>query len=568
MNRKAINRGFPLRLTYCFLTFLLLNLITGCAYYFKVETKTRLTPEDIRWEDFNKKYFILHSGESAMHLSAPEIKENRISGNLSVLPKTRLQYEHTDPLRSNKYKRTEINQVLDQVHLYLQKSLVSALKNGDNINLDFSAIQKMEIYKKDKSRTTTSWVVPITVGIVGGAAVVGIIAAATKSSCPLVYVKKDSSYAFSGEIFGGAIYSSLERHDYLPLPGFEPSDGRYELKITNGLPEIQYINLAELWIVSHPENLKVLPDRKGVIRTIGRPEAPAEAVSLAGSDVLPLIKMNDRSCFQFNEEPAITGDTCAFNTVFLTFAVPENADTGKLVVNAGNSMWSDYSFGELTKLFGNRYEEFIKWQGKRPPDKTIQWRMDQRFALMVYVETSTGWRFIDYFDLIGPLGARDMVMPVGLAGALFTTKSGGERSVRIKLESGFKFWDLDYAAMDFSKDLPCRVDVVQPASAITEKGIDVKQQLSKNDTKYYIQEKIGEEGLIVYQETQEVRGMQKSVFLHTKGYYTHVRNYPNPPDKEQLNSFLIPGRFSRFSFDNYSLFTKNKMVLVSEPNVP
>ena len=89
MNRKAINRGFPLRLTYCFLTFLLLNLITGCAYYFKVETKTRLTPEDIRWEDFNKKYFILHSGESAMHLSAPEIKENRISGNLSVLPKTR-----------------------------------------------------------------------------------------------------------------------------------------------------------------------------------------------------------------------------------------------------------------------------------------------------------------------------------------------------------------------------------------------------------------------------------------------------------------------------------------------
>jgi hypothetical protein len=231
-------------------------------------------------------------------------------------------------------------------------------------------------------------------------------------------------------------------------------------------------------------------------------------------------------------------------------------------------MWGDYAFGELTRLFGNRYEEFVSWQGKRSPEKTLQWQKEQRYPLMVYLETAAGWQFVDNFDLIGPLGARDMVMPVCLSGALITSTMDGSRMVRIKLESGFKFWDLDYAAMDFSEDRTCQVAYVQPFSAITETGKDVTQLLSQNDKKYYIQKKTGEEGLIVYEDSPAITGMKKSVFLHTKGYYTHVRNYPNPPDKKQLQTFLVPGRFSKFSFNNYTEFINKKMVFVSDPRLP
>jgi hypothetical protein len=314
--------------------------------------------------------------------------------------------------------------------------------------------------------------------------------------------------------------------------------------------------------------VKVLPDRQGMIHSIANPKPPIEALTSAKSNILPLIKIKDQSCFQFDEEPLLTGDTCAFNSILLLFPLPGNSDTGKLIIYAGNSMWGDYSFGELTKLFGNRYEEFIKWQGKRPPEKTLQWQKDQRYPLMVYLETASGWQFIDYFDLIGPLGARDMIMQVDLSKAQFTETPDNGKTVRIKLESGFKFWDLDYVAMDFTRDTMFTVDYVQPASAITETGKDVTQLILKNDTKYYIQEKIGEEGLLVYQDSPEIYGLKKSVFLHTKGYYTHVRNYPNPPDKEQLKTFLIPGRFSKFSYDNYTEFRKNKMVFVSVPEVP
>jgi hypothetical protein len=545
-----------------------LHFLTGCSYYFKVETKTRVTAEDIRWADFDHKYMILHHGATALNLSKPEITDNMVSGNLSMLPNSRLQYKSTDPGRANRYKKVDIDLIMDQVHVYLQDSILSEIQNGDNIKFDVSAIGKMETYQKAKGRTTASWVIPAIGGTVLAAAGVVIIVALTKSSCPLVYIKQDSSFTFSGEIFGGAIYSSLERHDYLPLPGFEPTKNRYELKITNGLPEIQYINLAELWIVSHPQDVKVLPDRWGMVHTIRKPELPDEALSSAKSDILPRISMKDRTCFQFDEAPALTGDTSAFNTAVLTFTVPAGADTGKLVISAGNSMWGDYVFGELTKLFGNRYEEFIRWQGKRSPEKTLQWQKDQHYPLMVWLETGTGWKFVDYFDLIGPLGARDMVMPVGLSEALFTKTPDNGRSVRIKLESGFKFWDLDYAAMDFSGDTLITVDRVQPASAINETGQDVMQMLSKNDNRYYIQEKTGEEGLIIYKDSPEIPGMKKSLFLHTKGYYTHVRNYPNPPDKKQLQTMLVPGKFSRFSADKYAEFMEKKMVFVSDPRLP
>jgi len=552
-----------------FLILIFLGTFQGCMYYYKVQTVPRVYPQNIKTCDSLNKFLILHQGESAWHLSNPGVTDSMLSGTLALLPGNCQQFRTNHTKGTNRYRRDDRILVLNQVHLYLQDSVIPEFKTFDSVKIAFSAFSRAVIYKKAKGRTTASWVVPTVVGGLGVALVVTTtVAVATKSSCPLVYIKRDSSFTFTGEIFGGAIYSSLERHDYLPLPGFESSKNRYELKITNGLPEIQYINLAELMVVNHPKDLIVLPDRQGVIHTIAKPKGPTEALSSSKNDILPLINYKDRNCFQFDEASFLTGDTCAFNTAILTFSVPEHADTGKLVISAGNSMWGDYAFGELTKLFGNRYEEFINWQGKRSPEKTLQWQKDQRYPLMVYLETTSGWKFINYFDLIGPLGARDMVLPVDLSRAKFTETTDSGKSFRIKLESGFKFWDLDYAAMDFSKDTMFTVNFIQPSSAITETGRDVALLLSKNDDKYYVQEKIGEEGLIVYHNSLDIPGMKKSCFLHTKGYYTHVRNYPDPPDKKQLHTFLIPGRFSRFSYDKYGEFMKDKMVFVSDPKLP
>jgi hypothetical protein len=294
-----------------FLALIFLGPFQGCRYYYKVQTVNKVTPQEIRKYDSLNKYLILHQGDSAWHLERLAIHDTSVTGEIAVLPDYRYMFLNTNPKGGNRYRSTKKyneDYVLEEVHLYVTDKLVPNLHSGDNIILDCSAIRKAEVYKKASGRTTASWVIPAVVPIliIGG---VILIAALSKSSCPLIYIKKDNNFDFAGEIFGGAVYSSLERHDYLPLPGFKPSKNQYKLIISNGLPEIQYINLAELWIVKHPGNMTVLPDRHGIVHSIARPEVPIQAKSLANSDILPLLNKKDRSCFLFDEEPSQTGDS-------------------------------------------------------------------------------------------------------------------------------------------------------------------------------------------------------------------------------------------------------------------
>jgi hypothetical protein len=554
--------SLPLLLVVC----LSLFIFNGC-YYYKVNTKTGLTPADLRWADFNKKYLILHQGNLAWHLNKPVITDDSVSGSVFALPGSRLQYQTTNSNGINRYKRKFRDVILDQAHLYVRDSLSPDFITGHNTALSFSTINKMEVYQKAKGATTASWVIPLTVGSLATAvALVGVIAALT--SCPLVYVMNDRELTFTGEIFGGAVYSSLERHDYLPLPAIKPSGNRYTLKIANKLEEVQHINLAELWIVNHPEDVMVLADRSGAVHSVSYLRQPLEAFSTAKRDLLPLVSNKDSHCFLFDEEPSLTSDTNAFNSVVMTFPAPGSSDTGKLVIKAGNSLWGDYTYGEFIKLFGNKYDRWIKSQKRVPAEKNTQWKLDQRFVLLVYLETDNGWEFVDYFDLIGSLGEREMIMPVALDKAHFSKNSLNDRVIRIKLVSGFKFWELDYAAMDFSENSPVTVDCIQPIEATTESGKDVGQLISKNDNDYYVQKNTGDEGLVVYLDTPAIPGMKKTVFLHARGYYKHVRDYQGPPDITQLLTFGNPGRLSKFSFTNFQEFTKAKAVLVTDPVLP
>jgi hypothetical protein len=380
--------------------------------------------------------------------------------------------------------------------------------------------------------------------------IIVIIALATKSSCPYVYTYNGDSYSFAGEIYSGAIYSSLERNDYLPLPGFEPYLDNYTVKIANQLPEIQYINQAELWVVNHPENTAVLADKHGVVHTLNSLQAPVKAISAGGTDLAVLLSEKDHQLFFFNEEPSVTGDTSAINGVELTFDVPPGQETGKLVLNAKNSFWGDHIFGEFTKYFGNRYGAWIKKQGKLPPDKQIQWKKDQAFPLMVYLETADGWQFVDYYDMAGPLAFREMVMPVDLIDGL-KNDSDSISQVRIKIETGFLFWELDYAAMDFTNNTSTDILKIDPSSATSESGKDVKESIAGDDSEYYVQPKTGNEVVLDFKCPPEKQDMKKSVIFHTKGYYTHVRDYNGPLDMEQIQAFRRPGKLSEFSLERF-----------------
>ncbi|MCU0370194.1 MAG: hypothetical protein MUC31_02165 [Bacteroidales bacterium] len=545
-----------MRVDKCIMSFLLisvfLNLTTGC-YYYKVNTKTDLIPEDIRWEDFNGKYLIIHHGDSAWQMNRISIDSSSLHCSISALPDNHKMYLKTNPEKSNQYTKSvpgSEGDVLDEVHIYTSGPVSI---NDTSLSADFSTLDRMEIYLPDKKKTGNSVAVPILI-VLGAAAVVFcivvIIALATKSSCPYVYTYDGGSYRFAGEIYSGAIYASLERNDYLPLPGFEPYQDNYTVKIANQLPEIQYINEAELWIVNHPGNTSVLADKNGVVHTLTTLQAPVKAISSGGTDLEMLLSEIDQQLFFFNEEPAVTGDTSAKNSVLLTFDVPPGQDIGKLVVNAKNSFWGDYIFGEFTKYFGKRYGTWVKKQGKLPAEKPIQWKKNQALPLMVYLETGDGWQFVDYFDMAGPLAFREMVMPVDLTDGLKKDYDSISQ-VRIKIETGFIFWELDYAAMDFSSETYTDILILDPFSATSESGKDVKKAITADDGDYYVQRKTGNEVVMDFKCPPERQDAERSLILHTKGYYTHVRNYSGPPDMEQIQAFRRPGKLSEFSLERY-----------------
>jgi hypothetical protein len=547
------------------LLLLTLVVMTGCHNYYKIQTYSKVTPELMKSFQQEGKVVLLLQGDSLWLLGKITCSDQSLSGKLQEVGNRRMDF-YGKP-RSYTYKRDNPDQtfIFNDVRLFLG-TWEMKLRTDDSITLAWPAITGAEICVPDKAKTTASYLVPgigIPVLVIGGSI---LLVAAT--SCPLVYTMNGEQAAFTGEIFGGAVYSSLERDDYLPLPSLQADQGKLSLRIANKLQEIQYINFADLWIIQHPANLSVLPGKDGRIHSFATPQTPIEARTLANADVTGLVREKDQSEFMFDEPPSATGDSNAFNSLCLRFSIPAGVDTGKLVIRAGNSLWGDFTYSEFIQLFGNKYDNWIRKQSKLPPDANIAWLKDQKFALMVYVDTGNGWKYVDYFNMVGPLGDRDMIMQIPLAKEGKGGDSVKNREVMVKLESGYYFWELDYAGLDCTSDAACIVHRQHPVSALSESGEDLVPMVSGIDHAYYVQDQMGDAGTFVFDDVPAPPGMANSMFLCARGYYNHVRDFRNRPEKYELRTFAKTGRFSCFSWELHKEFQKQNCFLAIDPNIP
>jgi hypothetical protein len=357
-----------------------------------------------------------------------------------------------------------------------------------------------------------------------------------------VYAYQGDGYGFVGETYGGSIFAPLERDDYMPLPPLKPVNGRYLVRISNELKERQYTNVAQLWAVEHPDSVLVLPDSTGRMRTVVHPRTPLKAVSATGQSFLQQLAVRDSASYLFHED--LPGNE--LNHLELTFAKPVGVAEGKLVLRAQNSLWLDYLFGEFTKKFGSLYNRWSAKQRTESPEKLKQWQWDQGIPLAVYLQTPTGWQPAGSLPSVGPLAARDLVVPVDFR------LVAGQKEVKLKISGGFMFWELDYAAMDFSPDVPAHAEEYSLQAALTEKGEEMAGRLRQADTRYLEQDKPGTSVELSFEApAPQTPGMARTFFLRTRGYYEHVREYDGLPDMAELYTFRRPGRFIEFSREKY-----------------
>lgn len=531
------------------LLFAFFNTLVSC-YYFRVKTQP-LNLESISRINQERKYIILHNDKEIYHLKDIYINETtkEISGNLEAVDSRHYEFKARYP--NNEAPRYKPNKSNPTIEAHIRASNLN-LSEFPKVTVPLGSINRIDVYDEAMGKSIFSFV-GFTLGVIVSLIVVLVaIVALTKSSCPFVYVFDGENFNFAGELYPGAIYSAIERDDYLPLPQLKAINGKYRIQISNELKEKQYTDLAEILVAEHPANTKVILDKYGEPCLLEAPESPYQALSSNNMDCRQSLLEADSNYYLFNEEQ----ETCS---IYLSFKKKKENKSGKLILKAKNSYWLDYIYGKFNEQFGSRFNEFQKRTNQLPARRIKDWTLEQDIPLKVYLKTENNWKLVDYFELVGPLSSRELVMQVDLS-------SIQGDSIQLKLECGYMFWEVDYAAMDFNENQSVSLSKHSPIVAIDEKENDVKHLLSKQDKKYLVQPEIGNRVLLEYSPAPARPGFQTSIFLHSRGYYEYIRDYKGEPDLKRLKSFKKKGALPAFSKQLYTeLLNSNSLFVNASP---
>ncbi|MEO7443949.1 MAG: hypothetical protein ABIT96_08220 [Ferruginibacter sp.] len=531
-----------------FLLFCLFLFISACSNFYKATTAPSQTTDassaSITNLQMNNRYFILRNGEKSYRMKNLHVSDDKrfVSCTLDTVQDNHLVYIDNGRTKDRKYnKSVEGNEeaVLNEVHLFMNPDTTTSY---GSYTLDLTKLSKIEIIEKDAKRTSSNHVITA-IGVTAGVLLLAVIViAATKSSCPFVSAYDGKEFSLQGEIYGGAIYPQLARHDYLPLRMQPMNDGSLQLKITNELKERQYTDIADLWVITHDKNMEVLADENGNLYSISKPVAPIKVLLNNKTDLTStLASAGDGTMIIMDDTATIN----AGNEVYMKFNKPTNAAQGKLMLNLKNSYFLDLLYGEIAKGFGKYYNTYVVQQRSKPVNELMKWTKEQQIPLVVSVKTATGWKQVADITTIGPLATRSIIVPIELP-------ANTEPFTEIRLSSGFMFWEIDQAAMEYSTEQNFTVEKLKVVSAIDEAGINVTDRLQKEDGIYLSQPKIGSSATLVYNPSNLTDDNKtRSYILHAKGYYEHVRSYNTKPDVAFLKQFKKSNAFPLYGLSVY-----------------
>jgi hypothetical protein len=530
--------------SYLIVVLVVFLLNAACHTYYKA-TPARITEVAKNIDSLQKinRYFILRNGNAAYSIINPTLSEDKkfLRCRLDIIPPSHHLHLMNGYKGKMQYRRSTVEglNVLSEVHFYTPFD-TSARQGTYSLPLD--RVQRIEIIEHDRKRTTSSYVIGAVGYTLGAAVIVSVIALALKSSCPFVSAYDGKEFSLQGEIYGGSIYPQLARHDYMPLKMSPKPGGTLQVKISNELHERQYTDMANLWVITHDKKIKVLPDEQGNLYSIADPLAPVSAELNASKDVLSAVKKaGDYELIYMDD----SSKADARNEVVLKFNKPAAMSKGKLLLTLKNSYWLDLLYGEVAKGFGTYYATYLQDQKKKPAAELLKWVKEQQIPLEISVKTNEGWKKISDITTIGPLANREIVVPVDL-------DATGEDITEIKLSAGFMFWEIDYAAMDFSNDNSFSVQKLSPSVARDEKDKNVMTRLEKEDGVYLEQPEIGNVATLSYKaKISTDPGKTQTYILHAKGYYEHIRDFKHKPDVNFLGQFRNPNAFPVFGMQLY-----------------
>jgi Tfp pilus assembly protein PilF len=177
------------------------------------------------------------------------------------------------------------------------------------------------------------------------------------SSCPFLYTWDGDRFEFITDFMGGGEMGSWEGpgqrnipdpDEYVRIRGdqLKPRDGRYEIRVTNELEEVLYVDRLQLVAITHPEGTEVFPNEG--LKDPPRPpfklyctqgaRPPVSAVDDNGHDELAALTQVDRKFVDTFELDRIRGFAKQHS---LTLDLGEAQGQRTLLLMTG---WTDYAF--------------------------------------------------------------------------------------------------------------------------------------------------------------------------------------------------------------------------------
>lgn len=396
---------------------------------------------------------------------------------------------------------------------YNQKNYVFGL----TAELQTIEIEISEILYAIIEKTNAAGSILATMGVLVGAIVVmGIIAMATKESCPFVYSYDGENYVFDAEPLGGATTKGLERAELSKLEHLKPVNNKYKLLIKNEVPETQYLNTMSLLAVDHHPNTKVYSDLNCTVHVVKMPEKIITAEDEFGNDLTDFVKSEDDIFWQTH----LPFDTTKIKDDYrhqLTCAFPKPLDikSAKLIINAGTSLWGSQMIREMQSLYGNTIESWYEQMDRKGSELEQMLGFIEReelYIMKALIKEGDEWKQRASINGGGPFISETRSYDLDLRNV-----SGDTLFIKFNLPYGF--WTLDYLAIDYSNTAPHLITEIDLSYAKDEYGNNLYSQLSNNDDQYHIMPNIGDYFLAEAKAPTLLKDYKRTIFLMTSGYY-------------------------------------------------
>jgi hypothetical protein len=220
----------------------------------------------------------------------------------------------------------------------------------------------------------------------------------------------------------------------------------------------------------------------------------------------------------------------------------------KLVANAATGFWGSHMIRAMLALHGREVDAWYAILDGDPGARALlhDWNLrEELYALKVEVEEPTGWEVRGIMPGGGPVLAEDRVI------ALDVSRARGDR-LHIRLRPPAGFWALNSFGMAYGADPPVPVIRLAPVEARDSRDANVLAELRGADDRYQVMPDVGERVQVVFPAPPPRDGMERTVFLHSRGYYRLHLGEGGEPDRATLQQLAsTPGGPVRFAADRF-----------------